>query len=78
LDRLARWCLPLLETGGRLLALKGSSAAEELAEHAAEVGRLGGRDAAVTVCGEGVVEQPTTIVSVIRGKTGKPGGRRAR
>src|SRR3954471_2004435 len=27
LDRLAGWCLPLARTGGRLLALKGSSAA---------------------------------------------------
>jgi 16S rRNA (guanine527-N7)-methyltransferase len=78
LDRLARWCLPLLEPGGRLLALKGASAAEELGEHVTEVARLGGRDAAVLVCGTGVVEQPTTIVSVIRGTTGKPGGRRAR
>ena len=31
LDKLARWCLPLLRPGGRLLAMKGSSAAEELA-----------------------------------------------
>ncbi len=31
LDRLAGWCLPLVEPGGQLLALKGRSAAEELA-----------------------------------------------
>src|SRR5918993_2701250 len=31
LERLAGWCLPLLRPGGRLLALKGESAAEELA-----------------------------------------------
>jgi 16S rRNA (guanine527-N7)-methyltransferase len=78
LDRLARWCLPLVEPGGHLLALKGESAATELAEHAGELSRLGGRDAAVTVCGVGVVEQPTTVVTVVRGRTGKPGGRRAR
>ena len=28
LDKLAGWCLPLLRPGGRLLALKGSAAAE--------------------------------------------------
>ena len=33
LDRLAGWCLPLAAIGGRLLALKGASAAEEVAEH---------------------------------------------
>jgi 16S rRNA (guanine527-N7)-methyltransferase len=33
LDRLAGWCLPLAAIGGRLLALKGSSAEEEVAEH---------------------------------------------
>jgi len=31
LDRLAAWCLPLVAPGGALLALKGRSAAEELA-----------------------------------------------
>jgi 16S rRNA (guanine527-N7)-methyltransferase len=31
LDRLAGWCLPLLRIGGRLLAMKGSTAAAELA-----------------------------------------------
>ena len=31
LDRLAGWCLPLLRPGGRLLAMKGTTAAEELA-----------------------------------------------
>jgi 16S rRNA (guanine527-N7)-methyltransferase len=78
LDRLVRWCLPLLEAGGRLLALKGVSAADELSEHAAEVSRLGGRDAAVMVCGAGVVEQPTTVVSVVRGRAGRSSGRRTR
>ena len=31
LDRLARWCLPLVVPGGRMLAMKGSSAADEVA-----------------------------------------------
>ena len=31
LDRLLGWCLPLLVAGGQLLALKGSSAADEVA-----------------------------------------------
>lgn len=32
LSKLARWCVPLLHPGGRLLALKGRRAAEEVAE----------------------------------------------
>src|SRR5690606_191561 len=31
LDNLARWCLPLVEPGGRLVAMKGSSAEREIA-----------------------------------------------
>ena len=34
LDRLARWCLPLVAPGGRMLAMKGSSAADEVARSA--------------------------------------------
>ncbi len=34
LPRLVGWCLPLIAPGGRLLALKGSTAAEELADAA--------------------------------------------
>ncbi len=35
LDRLARWCLPLVVPGGRMLAMKGSSAADEVARSGA-------------------------------------------
>lgn len=41
LDRLVKWCLPLLADGGRLLALKGASAKDELAQHATTLGGLG-------------------------------------
>jgi 16S rRNA (guanine527-N7)-methyltransferase len=78
LDRLARWCLPLVEPTGRLIALKGASADTELAEHRAAIQKLGGRDMTVSSCGDGVLEQPTTLVTVVRGKPGGPGGRRIR
>ena len=49
LDRLAGWCLPLLRAGGLLLALKGTTAAEELAAS----GPLpGAADALVTQAGD--------------------------
>ncbi|WDZ87955.1 16S rRNA (guanine(527)-N(7))-methyltransferase RsmG [Micromonospora cathayae] len=66
LDRLAGWCLPLTVRGGRLLALKGSSAADEITEHAAEVARLGGAAPVVRLCGAGVIDPPTTVVEVVR------------
>jgi 16S rRNA (guanine527-N7)-methyltransferase len=64
LDRLARWCLPLVEPGGRLLAMKGSTAAGEIAEHGPAIRRAGGGPARIVECGKGVVDPPTTVVEV--------------
>ncbi|MEW2377194.1 16S rRNA (guanine(527)-N(7))-methyltransferase RsmG [Micromonospora sp. NPDC047812] len=66
LDRLSTWCLPLAVPGGRLIALKGASAAEEIAEHAQTVARLGGGEPEVHRCGEGVIDPPTTVVEIVR------------
>ena len=66
LDRLAGWCLPLAAVGGRLLALKGSSAAAEVAEHRTAIARLGGSEPVIAVCGAGVIEPPTTVVEIVR------------
>jgi 16S rRNA (guanine527-N7)-methyltransferase len=82
LDRLAGWCLPLAAVGGRLLALKGASAADEVAEHRAAITRLGGSDPAITLCGVGVIEPPTTVVEIARERDvvaprPKPSGRAA-
>ncbi|GAB3854212.1 16S rRNA (guanine(527)-N(7))-methyltransferase RsmG [Micromonospora andamanensis] len=75
LDRLAGWCLPLTGTGGRLLALKGASAAEEIAEHAEAVHRLGGGRPVLHRCGEGIVDPPTTVVEIVRERTVGPARR---
>jgi 16S rRNA (guanine527-N7)-methyltransferase len=66
LDRLAGWCLPLAAVGGRLLALKGSSAAEEVADHRAAIARLGGSEPVIAVCGVDVIDPPTTVVEIVR------------
>jgi 16S rRNA (guanine527-N7)-methyltransferase len=66
LNRLAAWCLPLLDQGGFLLALKGRQAAAELAEHRAAIGRLGGADGQVVSCGVGLLASPTTVVVIRR------------
>ena len=33
LDRLIRWCLPLMKPSGQILAIKGASAGQELIDH---------------------------------------------
>ncbi|GIF71164.1 ribosomal RNA small subunit methyltransferase G [Asanoa siamensis] len=72
LDRLAGWCLPLTAPGGRLLALKGASASDEIAEHQTAIGRLGGATAVVRQCGVGLVDPPTTVVEIIRERVVEP------
>lgn len=42
LDRLVRWCLPLLRPGGSVLAMKGDRAATEVAEYTHAVAKAGG------------------------------------
>lgn len=66
LDRLAGWCLPLAAVGGRLLALKGASAADEVAEHREAIARLGGSDPVIAYCGVGLIEPPATVVEIVR------------
>jgi 16S rRNA (guanine527-N7)-methyltransferase len=75
LDRLARWCLPLLRPNGRLLAIKGQSAAREVDEHRAAVHRLGG-DIAIRQCGVGLIDSPATVIEVTRRSGGQAERRR--
>jgi len=77
LDRLVSWCLPLAVIGGRLLALKGSSAAEEAARYREAVERAGGAPAVVRHCGVGVIDPPATVVEVVRQRAGGPRPRSA-
>ncbi len=66
LDRLARWCLPLTAEGGRLLALKGESASDEIATHRAAISRAGGGEPVLLRCGEGILPTPTTVVEITK------------
>lgn len=66
LAKLATWCLPLVRPGGRLLALKGDSASEELTRDADLVRQAGGSEQSVVSCGAGVVPVPTTVIVVKR------------
>lgn len=66
LAKLTQWSLPLLRDHGRMLALKGVSAAEELARDAEAISRAGAGNATVLECGVGIVETPTLVISAER------------
>jgi 16S rRNA (guanine527-N7)-methyltransferase len=70
LDRLTAWCLPLARIGGRMLAVKGASAADEVVRHREVVGRLGGGTPLIRSCGAGLLATPTTVVEVTRVRQG--------
>jgi 16S rRNA (guanine527-N7)-methyltransferase len=62
LERLVRWCVPLLRPGGTLLAIKGQRADME-------VDRVRGRkwvDVSTVRCGVGTLDTPVTVVVVRR------------
>lgn len=61
LDRLVRWCTPLLAPGGEIIALKGQSAQEEVDKHAALLAKLG-LVARVDVVQLDAAVEPTTVV----------------
>lgn len=75
--KLARWSLPLLRPGGRMLALKGERAESEVAEHSAAMARLGAVDVEVVRCGQGYLSPPTTVVSAVRADRSPAARRRA-
>lgn len=62
LDKLGRWCLPLVRAGGVLLALKGQTAQTEVDASAGVLRKLGATTIVVTTYGDGAV--PTTVVEV--------------
>lgn len=77
LDKLTRWSLPLLRPGGRMLAVKGERAAEEVREHRRVMTALGAADVRVVQCGVNYLSPPATVVVARRGKPA-PNRRRSR
>jgi 16S rRNA (guanine527-N7)-methyltransferase len=86
LDRLAGWTLPLVRVGGRVLAMKGSSAEDEVREYASDLRALGAGPAQIHSCGSHLLDEPTTVVELIRehespirqAKSAKPARKSAR
>lgn len=65
LGRLLRWSMPLVGPTGSLLAMKGSSAYEEIRAAARDLRRLRCAPPDVLTLGTGVVDPPTTVVRVV-------------
>ena len=62
LERLTKWSAPLVREGGRLVAIKGSSAVDEIARDADAARRDGIVDLRVQQCGIEILDVPTTVV----------------
>lgn len=83
LDKLTNWSLPLLRPGGRMLAIKGERASDEVEQYRRVMAASGAADVRVVTCGANYLRPPATVVSARRGKpqhhkpapTGKAGTR---
>lgn len=67
LSRLLGWTIPLLRSGGHLVALKGGSAETEVTEAATEIRDWDLHDVRVRHVGAGQVDPPTTVIVGRRG-----------
>jgi 16S rRNA (guanine527-N7)-methyltransferase len=75
LDRLAGWGMPLLRPYGQMLALKGDTAEQELADSRSALTKLGAVEWAVLPVGERALGAATRVVQVKAGES--PGGVKA-
>jgi 16S rRNA (guanine527-N7)-methyltransferase len=68
LGKLTGWSMPLLRPGGRMLALKGERATEEVAASSREMAALGAIGVEVVRCGVSLLSPPATVVVAVRGE----------
>lgn len=66
LDRLSRWSLPLVRSGGLFLAMKGSSAESELVTAGKAIAKERGRIEGVIELGSGLLEPPVRVVKIVK------------
>jgi 16S rRNA (guanine527-N7)-methyltransferase len=67
LDKLTKWSMPLLRTGGRMVAIKGEQAPEEIRQHRRVMEATGAVDVRVVTCGANYLRPPATVVLARRG-----------
>ncbi len=75
LERLARWCLPLVSSGGELIAMKGAGVEAEVTQAEADLRRLGSWPVSIVQLGTDVLAEPTWAVRLSRPETGPVGWR---
>ena len=73
LPKLAGWCLPLCRQGGLMVAMKGSSADDELSAAEGVLDRLGAAERTVRRVAVDGLDQPTTVVTIVAGRVGTTG-----
>ncbi|MGD8148748.1 16S rRNA (guanine(527)-N(7))-methyltransferase RsmG [Ornithinimicrobium sp. Y1694] len=66
LDKLMRWCFPLIDQGGTLLALKGEAAQAELDAVQGQLKKFGVAFARVHLIGVDRVSEPVRVVEISR------------
>jgi 16S rRNA (guanine527-N7)-methyltransferase len=68
LDKLTKWSMPLLRPGGRMVAIKGERAPDEVHEHRRVMAASGAVDVRVVACGANYLRPPAMVVLARRGK----------
>jgi 16S rRNA (guanine527-N7)-methyltransferase len=76
LDKLTKWSMPLLRLDGRMVAIKGERAPEEVNAHRRVMAASGAVDVRVVTCGANYLCPPATVVLARRGRQSryKPAG----
>jgi 16S rRNA (guanine527-N7)-methyltransferase len=78
LDKLTKWSLPLLRPDGRMVAIKGERAEDEIREYRRVMAALGAVDVKVVRCGADYLDLPATAVVARCGGTVRVANRRPR
>ncbi|MGE2817529.1 16S rRNA (guanine(527)-N(7))-methyltransferase RsmG [Mycobacterium heidelbergense] len=73
LDKLTKWSMPLLRPGGRMVAIKGERAPDELRAHRRVMAASGAVDARVVTCGANYLRPPATVVLARRASQPREG-----
>ena len=75
LDKLTKWSMPLLRLDGRMAAIKGERAEQEIREHRRVMASLGAVDVRVMRCGADYLDPPATAVVARRAATSRVANR---
>jgi 16S rRNA (guanine527-N7)-methyltransferase len=76
LDKLTTWSMPLLRPDGRMVAIKGERAADEVQAYRRVMAASGAVDVRVVTCGANYLRPPATVVLARRAKQSRHGSAR--